>query len=126
MPESQKTKYSEFDEDTTCGSKLKNNQGCLLGAFFCFAVAIAVVIIYVTGEHTEIENNPFGYRENLMTDVYQSEPKWDLYKNDGNHQKFKTQFWNNKDFGSQIFDPINLKQSDGTVDELDNNVDAEL
>ena len=41
------------------------------------------------------------------------------------NQKFKT-FWDSKMFGSPIYNSINVPKSDGTVDELKNNVDSEL
>ena len=88
---SQQSKYSEFDDDSCC-SKIKQNWGCFTAAGF-FVLVLAIIIYIVVTDTHKIHNNPYGFLENPMTDVYQSEPNWKFYSKDGNSDKFKTDFW---------------------------------
>lgn len=68
---------------------------------------IVFIVIAVNREAKKIENNPYGFLENPMIDVYREKPTLDFYKMGDTNQKFKA-FWDSKMFGSPIYNSINL------------------
>lgn len=65
--------------------------------------------------------------DNPMVSIYQAEPEWNNYLMNDKQQKFKTDFWQNEEFGSSILNPIKLKEDNGNVIlELENNIESEL